>query len=132
MPEIARLCYFLGLAVLLAGGAVPVVAQDAAPQAEVGQPPELVAIDYKVLYREMMRLGMVSQVLGYTLTIDTDGRTTDCSFSRRYKNRYTRDQLCKAFRRATTFRPARDAQGNPVIGTYDGEIEIASFFQPSR
>ncbi len=132
MPKIVRLLPCLGLAAFLAGGAAPAVAQDAAPDAQVGQPPELVAIDYKALYREMMRLGMVSQVLGYTLTVGSDGRPADCRFSRRFKNRYTRRQLCQAFRNTTTFRPARDGQGNPVIGTYEGEIEIASFFQPSR
>jgi hypothetical protein len=104
-------------------------AQEPAPAA---QPPELVSIDYDMLYRQLMQLGMVSQVLGYSLNVDADGKASDCSFSRRFSRRYTREQLCKAFVTYTEFRPARDASGNAVAGTYEGEIEIASFFQPSR
>ena len=89
-------------------------------------------IDYKLLYRRMMQLGMLSQVLGYSLTVDAEGKATDCRFSRRFKSAYTTKELCKQFLRVTTFEPARDAQGNPVVGTYEGEIEIASFFQPNR
>ncbi len=85
-----------------------------------------------MLYRQLMQLGMVSQVLGYSLRVDADGKATDCSFSRRFARRYTREQLCKAFVTYTELRPARDAAGNAVVGTYEGEIEVASFFQPSR
>lgn len=132
MRKFAVLLPLLGIVPLLSGGAAPASAQEAVPPAQTDQPPELVAIDYKTLYRRMMQLGMVSQVLGYSLTVNVDGQATDCRFSRRFKSQFTRKQLCKAFRDATEFRPARDANGTAVIGTYEGEVEIASFFQPSR
>jgi hypothetical protein len=113
----------------VAGISASLRAQEPAPAA---QPSELVSIDYKMLYRQLMQLGMVSQVLGYSLKVDADGKVTDCSFSRRFARRYTREQLCKAVVTYTELRPARDAAGNAVVGTYEGEIEVASFFQPSR
>jgi hypothetical protein len=113
----------------VAGISASLQAQEPTPAA---LPPELVSIDYKMLYRQLMQLGMVSQVLGYSLNVDADGKATGCSFSRRFSRRYTREQLCKAFMTYTEFRPARDAAGNAVAGTYESEIEIASFFQPSR
>lgn len=112
---------------LLAGHTI-----EPAPAAKAEQAPELTAIDYTVLYRRMMQLGMLSQQLGYTLTVDGDGKAVACSFSRRFKSPYTSKELCKAFIRTTQFKPARDGQGNAVIGLYEGEVEIASFFQPNR
>lgn len=95
------------------------------------QSPELAAIDYKILYRRLMQLGMLSQVLGYSLTVSADGQVIDCNFSSTFKSRFTRKQLCKAFIETTAFEPARDADGNAVMGTYEDEVEVASFFQPS-
>ena len=68
----------------------------------------------------------------YTLTVDAEGKPVGCSFSRDFRMLVTERDVCRSFLRSVTFEPARDAQGNPVIGTYEGEIEIASFFQPSR
>jgi len=94
--------------------------------------PVLASIDYKLLYRRMMQLGLLSQELGYTLTVDTDGKPLDCSFNRQFKSFYVRKKLCDAFIETTSFSPARDAAGNLVAGTYQGNVEVASFFQPSR
>jgi hypothetical protein len=122
----------LGAALIVAGAASPLRAEADTPAAETAQAPELVEIDYKTLYRRMMRLGMVSQVLGYTLAVDEAGKPTDCELSRKFRSPYTVKALCKDLMATTTFEPARDAQGNAVAGTYEGEVEIASFFQPSR
>lgn len=127
---------------MFAGLGTPVLAGDVA-DADVsasvsgtadgaGQGPELAAIDYKLLYRRLMQLGMLSQKLGYTLTVGADGKPTDCEFSRPIKSAYTRKRLCMAFIETITFQPARDVAGEPLVGAYQGEIEIASFFQPSR
>lgn len=127
--------YYLAALVIVplgTGVSSPVQAQEPAPAVQVAKPPELASIDYKLLYRRLMQLGMLSQVLGYSLSVDADGKATDCRFSRRFKSRYTRDQLCTAFMESTRFHPARGASGAAVGGTYEGEIEIASFFQPSR
>ncbi len=127
----------LGAVLILAATASPLFAQPASaaadmPTGEAAQAPELVEIDYKTLYRRMMQLGMVTQVLGYTLAVDEAGKPTDCELSRKFRSPYTAKALCKELMATTTFEPARDAQGNAVAGSYQGEVEIASFFQPSR
>ena len=94
--------------------------------------PQLKSIDREILYRRMMQLGMLTQVLGYKLSVDAEGKTAQCSFSREFKSAYTARRLCAAFIETTAFEPARDETGKPVAGTYEGAIEIASFFQPSR
>jgi hypothetical protein len=109
--------------------------QAASPPASASDPagsPQLKSIDRGILYRRMMQLGMLSQVLGYKLSVDAEGKAAQCSFSRYFKSPYTRKRLCEAFIETTAFEPARDATGQAVTGTYEGEIEIASFFQPSR
>lgn len=109
--------------------------QGASPSASASDPagsPQLTSIDRGILYRRMMQLGMLSQVLGYKLSVDAEGKAAQCSFSRQFKSPYTRKRLCEAFIETTAFEPARDATGQAVAGTYEGEIEIASFFQPSR
>lgn len=95
-------------------------------------PPQLKSIDREVLYRRMIQLGMVTQVLGYKLSVDAEGKASECSFSREFKSAYTTRRLCAAFIRTTVFEPARDETGKPIGGTYEGTIEIASFFQPNR
>ena len=94
--------------------------------------PQLKSIDRPILYRRMMQLGMLTQVLGYKLSVDTEGKPVECSFSRSFKSAYTAKRLCAAFIETVAFEPARDETGKSVTGTYEGEIEIASFFQPSR
>ena len=124
------LAALLAILALMAGA--PGGAKDDSAVPQIAAAPVQTEIDYKLLYRRMMQLGMLSQVLGYSLSVDAEGKVTDCRFSRHFKSRYTREQLCEAFREATEFRSARDAQGNAVAGTYEGEVEVASFFQPSR
>ena len=122
----------LGAALIVAGAPSPLRAEADTPATQEAQAPELVEIDYKTLYRRMMRLGMVSQVLGYTLAVDEAGKPTDCELSRKFRSPYTVKTLCQDLMATTTFEPARDVQGNAVAGSYKGEVEIASFFQPSR
>lgn len=137
MKKASSIVAWLGAIVMLAGPASLLHAETATaaadtPAAEDGQAPELVEIDYKTLYRRMMQLGMVTQVLGYMLAVDEAGQPTDCELSRKFRSPYTTKALCKELIATTTFEPARDVQGNAVAGTYEGEVEIASFFQPSR
>lgn len=105
--------------------AVTALVSDASPA------PRLTEINYERLYRRLIQAGMFSQVLGYTLTVDTDGKVTGCSFSRDFRLLVTERDLCRAFSRAFAFEPARDSAGNPVAGAYEGKVEVASFFQPN-
>lgn len=93
--------------------------------------PHLTEINYERLYRRLIQAGMFSQVLGYTLSVDAEGRVTGCSFTRDFRMEVTKRDLCRAFARSFSFQPARDAAGNPVTGQYHGRIEVASFFQPN-
>lgn len=123
----------LGLTTPVSAVPVPAGAEaSAAAAASRATAPQLESINYVRLYRRLVQAGMLSQVLGYKLTIDAEGRPVDCRFSRDFRMVATERDVCRAFLRSTTFEPARDAQGNPVAGTYEDEIEIASFFQPSR
>jgi protein TonB len=75
---------------------------------------------------------MLSQTLGYTVTVAADGAVTDCTLSRKFRRAFINAQLCKAVAGSAQFAPARDAQGNAVASTYKGEVRIHSFFQPDR
>lgn len=141
-PMFRRLAMIAGAALALSFG-TPAAANEmvdarmqagepAIPAADAVPGPQLKAIDRGILYRRLMQLGMLSQVLGYKLNVDAEGQTTGCSFSRSFKSRYTAKRLCDAFIETTSFEPARDDRGEAVEGTYEGEIEIASYFQPSR
>lgn len=95
-------------------------------------PVELVAFDYQEFFDRATQLGMLSQTLGYTLTVAPDGKVTDCSLARRFKSPYVTKELCEAVSRNAQLNPARDAQGNAVSGTYKGEVQIYSYFAANR
>jgi len=126
--------------------AAPVAAETAAPfhaenisaspeaslaVSDPAQAPQITSIDYVRLYRRLVQAGLLSQVLGYTLTVSAEGKPVECSFSRDFRMLVTEREVCRSFMRSIAFEPARDAQGNPVVARYQGEIEIASFFQPN-
>lgn len=120
---------------LLAQSPVPVAAEFSAASFATdtqvaSAAPQLTSINYERLYRRLVQAGMLSQVLGYSVTVDADGRPVDCSFSRRFRMLATEREVCRSLLRSVSFEPARDAQGNRIAGTYKGELEIASFFQP--
>ncbi|MFU7528158.1 hypothetical protein [Qipengyuania sp. ASV99] len=96
------------------------------------QPVELVEFDYEEFFVRAMRLGMLTQTLGYTVTVAADGEVTECALARSFRRPYTTKELCKAIARYAQFQPARDAQGNAVDGSYTGEVEIYSYFAPSQ
>lgn len=96
------------------------------------QPVQLVAFDYHNFLERSLELGMLSQTLGYSVTVAADGEVTDCTFSRKFRRAFITAQLCKAVAGSAQFAPARDAQGNAVPSTYKGEVKIHSFFQPNR
>lgn len=96
------------------------------------QPVELLEFDYEEFFVRATRLGMLTQTLGYTVTVGQDGEVTDCTLARSFRSPYTTKELCKAIARYAQFQPARDAQGNAVLGTYTGEVQIYSYFTPNR
>ena len=96
------------------------------------QPVQLAAFDYEEFFDRATELGMLSQNLGYTVTVAPDGKVTDCVLSRRFRSPYVTKEMCKAISRSAQFQPSRDAQGNAVSGTYKGDVRIYSYFAPNR
>ena len=74
------------------------------------------------------RVGMLSQVLTYTLTVGPDGKPTDCEFNRKFRRKYVQIALCRPLMKHHTFEPARDASGAPVEGRYSATIDFRMFF----
>lgn len=92
------------------------------PEARV---PVLVAFDgMERLGAEASRQRLLSEKLGFTITVDATGKATDCDISRDFRRRATEIALCRPFLRDTTFEPARDAAGNPVEGTFYIEVDF--------
>ena len=77
------------------------------------------------LAAEAGRQRMLSQKLGYTLTIDAKGNAVDCKLSRDFRRKATEIALCRPILKYSRFRPARDADGNPVSGTYSTAVDFA-------
>lgn len=78
------------------------------------------------------RLGMLTQVLDYTIKVGADGKPTDCALSRKFRSPSVERQLCDILMRQSRFQPAVDATGNLVAGTYHGRIDFRSFIKPDR
>lgn len=90
--------------------------------------PELIAFEGMDHLRvEASRQGLLSEVLGFTLTVDPEGKATDCTISRHFRRQATRIGLCRPFLRHTTFNPAVNAAGEAVEGTYYIEINFNMF-----
>ncbi len=60
---------------------------------------------------------------GVTITVGPDGRVTGCSVTRSAGSSILDSSTCRLLRNRARFRPARDAAGNPQIGTYDTVID---------
>jgi hypothetical protein len=128
-----RLC--LGFVPAALALAAPLMASELQPlSADMtgAQPAQLLEIDFIRVTKRAFNLGLLSQDLGYTLTVAADGTVTDCQLSRRFRNPITTREMCRSITRAVTLAPARDAAGNPVSGTYQGMIRIQSPFTASQ
>lgn len=87
--------------------------------------PVLIAFEgLNQLAAEASRQAMLSQVLGFTLTIDAEGKPTQCELDRDFRRRATEIALCRPLLRYHRFEPAIDAQGNPVEGRYRSQIDF--------
>lgn len=104
----------------------------AAPSGEQARPAELVDFDYHRFFERAFRLGLPTQRIGYVLTVGPDGKATDCTLSMDYRYEATDRQMCRQIKRVTRFTPARDAQGNPVTGTYSGEVMLVNIILYDR
>lgn len=60
--------------------------------------------------------------LGYELSVDEQGNVTDCELTQSFRMRRVSDTLCDVLSKHHTFEPARNANGEPVEGTYTARI----------
>ncbi len=91
--------------------------------ADPGRGPRLIAFDgLSDLKAAAWRQRLLSQDLHATLTVDPEGKPTDCALSRRFRRKATRLALCRPLLETMVFDPARDASGQPVEGTYKTAI----------
>jgi hypothetical protein len=125
-------------AILIAAGmtlATPLAARDLgrlSPDATGARPVELLEIDFVRVTKRAFQLGLLSQDLGYTLTVAADGTVTDCTLSRSFRSPLTAREMCRSIIRSATLAPAQDAGGNPVSGAYQGMIRIRSPYTASQ
>ena len=103
------------------------VEADAAP--EISPPVLIEFTGVRQLGRALLRERVLSQVLGYTLTVGPDGTATECELSRDFRRLATKIAICRPLMRYMRFEPARDADGNAVVGTYSNTI---AFLFPIR
>ncbi len=76
------------------------------------------------LASEATRQRMLSQKLGFTLTIDATGKPIECELSRKFRRRATEVALCRPLLKHMRFEPAIDSDGNPTTGRYKSEIDF--------
>ena len=79
---------------------------------------------------EATRQRLLSEKIGFTLTIDAEGEVTDCELSRDFRRRATEIALCRPFMRYATFDPARNSQGEAIAGTFFIEIDFDMWMDP--
>lgn len=95
--------------------------------------PQLIAFDgLRELGSTAARLGMLTQVLEFSVEVGVDGVPTGCTLSRKFRSPSVSRQLCDIIVRRSRFEPAVDGAGNPVGGTYRGRIDFRSFIDPDR
>ncbi|WP_299192166.1 hypothetical protein [uncultured Erythrobacter sp.] len=76
------------------------------------------------LAAEASRQRLLSQELGFTLTIGPDGTPTECELTRDFRRRATEIALCRPLLRYMRFEPAINQDGNPTTGRYSSTINF--------
>lgn len=74
--------------------------------------------DYPLLAARQNRQGRVY----FILTVSPDGRVSNCVVTRTSRVPSLDVATCRIMRGRARFTPARDAQGNPVEGTYETNL----------
>ncbi|WP_407874017.1 hypothetical protein [Qipengyuania nanhaisediminis] len=96
-------------------------------------PPVLVSFDGgHALAVAVYRQRMLARTITYTLTVDEQGTPTDCTLNPHFRRKATRSAICRPLLRHMRFEPARNAAGEPVIGTYTDGIGLRTGITPER
>ncbi len=97
--------------------------KSAAPAAEDGTPVRLVAWDGDFeLLKTSRRMRIWRSHIAFNLTVDAEGKPTDCELTETFRMRRISDSLCEILIEHHTFEPALDASGNAIAGNYSSRI----------
>lgn len=137
--EISLRPYFLaalasasGLVMAPSAAATTAVAQSDAAVAALVRPAELVSFNYGRFANRAWELGLPRQRLGFTVTVGADGKVTDCTFTRKFRQAFVAAELCDHLKLTTRFSPALDEAGNPVSSQYTDVVQLWSIIRPNR
>jgi len=112
-----------------ANGAQPAKkAQPSATQqpANGAQPAKKVAFDGGFEFMKMSRrLRIWRPAVEFDMKVDAEGHATDCEVVNAFRKNYINMKLCEVVMDHHTFEPARDAQNQPVPGSYHAKISYA-------
>lgn len=105
----------IGALFIATSAAAQSLASDPMPLGRVGTWLDVEAAPLKL----MKKLEKKSIVIRFTLSVGPDGRAIGCTHDGRKKLAKTFGELtCSQLLRRARFKPAKDAQGSPVNGTY--------------
>ena len=86
-------------------------------------PVKLVSWDGDIeLFKTSRRLRIWRSHLAYTLTVDSEGKVTDCELTESFRMKSVTTSLCDILSEHHTFEPALDATGQPTEGSYSARI----------
>ncbi len=90
---------------------------------DAGTPVKLVEFDGEFeLLKTSSRLRVWRSHLGYTITVDADGKPTDCALDDEFRRKYVNTKLCSVLLKHHKFEPARDEANEPVAGHYTNRL----------
>ncbi len=74
------------------------------------------------LMKASRRMRIWRSHIAYSLTVDAEGKATDCVLTEPFRMRRVSDRLCEVLMENHTFKPAHDANGQAVEGSYTSRI----------
>ena len=90
------------------------------------QPAKKVAFDGGFEFMKMSRrLRIWRPAVEFDMKVDAEGHATDCEVVNAFRKNYINMKLCEVVMDHHTFEPARDAQNQPVPGSYHAKISYA-------
>lgn len=115
------------IALLLAAQAAipaetPTQSPPAAAAPQTGQPPQMKAITGAFDYPRSALAKGVQGAVYYQMTVRTDGKPVSCTVTTSSGSRELDKATCTYARTFMVFEPAKDAQGMPAQGIYNGRF----------
>lgn len=112
------------LAVICTPAAADNAAADSMARSK-SKPVRLIAFDgEREFLKTSARLRVWRGEVGYTLSVDAAGTPTDCKLADAFRMTYVNESLCEVLLKHHTFKPAQDASGTAVEGSYVGRLNF--------